>query len=398
MSNVKFYHFNSDGTREATELNSEDIAFLKESRVIETHGIKYGLLEWSDLPESEFPTNGLIARYSARGKSNSDSDRDTLRDLTGNGHDITLYNFAYSGMSGYGGYKFPFSAWHRNNHGEDGSNEIIDGSKLVLKNITYTNAIIYYSNQHPNFTEFHKESYRITGIKEGQSISFGYDGTKQGTEVTKDGVYEINWDEACLNSSGEQYARCIYCSNAIGECNITIEQLPLYNGALVLDGVDDYGAVSDMPILTSDTGFTIIAKRRYTDSDNYTSSSTLASYGLGQGGGSDEESWSNKCIFALEYVEGSNYYVRSFKYVYSSQSNIFSQDDIIYMTSHSYNGEIQLSPSDTQNTPSDIFSIGRLYTSGQGRARVALWDLFIYDHDLTEEEINQVKLYLQSQN
>lgn len=46
---------------------------------------------------------GLIAAWSAKGKSNDDEDRATLRDLTGNGHDITLKGFAFSEMSGYGG-------------------------------------------------------------------------------------------------------------------------------------------------------------------------------------------------------------------------------------------------------------------------------------------------------
>lgn len=51
---------------------------------------------------------GLIAAWSAKGKTNEDADRNVLKDLTGNGHDITLNNFAYSGMSGYGGYNINF--------------------------------------------------------------------------------------------------------------------------------------------------------------------------------------------------------------------------------------------------------------------------------------------------
>lgn len=48
---------------------------------------------------------GLIAAWSAKGKTNDDEDRAILKDLTGNGHDITLNGFAFSEMSGYGGYK-----------------------------------------------------------------------------------------------------------------------------------------------------------------------------------------------------------------------------------------------------------------------------------------------------
>lgn len=45
---------------------------------------------------------GLIARYSCYDKTNEDEDRDILKDLSGNGHDIQLYNFAFTEGSGYG--------------------------------------------------------------------------------------------------------------------------------------------------------------------------------------------------------------------------------------------------------------------------------------------------------
>lgn len=46
---------------------------------------------------------GLIAAWSAKGKSNDDEDRAILKDLTGNGHDITLNGFAFNTEgSGYG--------------------------------------------------------------------------------------------------------------------------------------------------------------------------------------------------------------------------------------------------------------------------------------------------------
>lgn len=50
---------------------------------------------------------GLIAAWSAKGKSNEDVDRNILKDLTGNGHDITLNNFAWNTESGYSNPKYP---------------------------------------------------------------------------------------------------------------------------------------------------------------------------------------------------------------------------------------------------------------------------------------------------
>lgn len=44
-----------------------------------------------------------IASYRTAGKTNEDTDRTTLKDLSGNGHDIVLKNFAFISGSGYEG-------------------------------------------------------------------------------------------------------------------------------------------------------------------------------------------------------------------------------------------------------------------------------------------------------
>ena len=43
----------------------------------------------------------LVASYRCNGKGNSDADRDVLKDLSGNGHDLQLKNFAWAEGSGY---------------------------------------------------------------------------------------------------------------------------------------------------------------------------------------------------------------------------------------------------------------------------------------------------------
>ena len=52
-----------------------------------------------------------IASYRAYDKTNDDEDRSVLTDLTGNGHDIQLYNFAFAENSGYGKYATDFTKW-----------------------------------------------------------------------------------------------------------------------------------------------------------------------------------------------------------------------------------------------------------------------------------------------
>lgn len=51
---------------------------------------------------------GLIAAWSAKGKTNEDSDRNVLKDLTGNGNDATAHNFAWNEESGYADGRLKF--------------------------------------------------------------------------------------------------------------------------------------------------------------------------------------------------------------------------------------------------------------------------------------------------
>lgn len=60
---------------------------------------KLGLIKINKIKNKQHPN--LISRYSARGKTNSDADRDILKDLSGNGRDIVLNNFGFTINSGY---------------------------------------------------------------------------------------------------------------------------------------------------------------------------------------------------------------------------------------------------------------------------------------------------------
>ena len=64
------------------------------------------LMQEGDTPLASFIEKGLVAAWSAKGKNNADTDRNILKDLSGQGHDITLYGFAYNDESGYSS-KYP---------------------------------------------------------------------------------------------------------------------------------------------------------------------------------------------------------------------------------------------------------------------------------------------------
>lgn len=64
------------------------------------------LMQEGDTPLASFTEKGLVAAWSAKGKNNTDTDRNILKDLSGQGHNITLYGFAYNDESGYSS-KYP---------------------------------------------------------------------------------------------------------------------------------------------------------------------------------------------------------------------------------------------------------------------------------------------------
>lgn len=69
---------------------------------------------------------GMIARYSALGLTNEQmAENPVWKDLTGNGHDLQMKNFAGSGMSGVGGYVQNFNNF--------GNNLAADKVKYMMK-------------------------------------------------------------------------------------------------------------------------------------------------------------------------------------------------------------------------------------------------------------------------
>ena len=134
----------------------------------------------------------LVAAWSAKGKTNEDEDRAILKDLTGNGHDITLNNFAFSGMSGYGGYPL----YNFGLYWDTGVEELIKGVKYrCQKGNNLYRAHIYTPS---DIKDFKCESYdvKISGLLEGEFIKYNqYSGINLEDSITinmYNGTYHID--------------------------------------------------------------------------------------------------------------------------------------------------------------------------------------------------------------
>lgn len=310
----------------------------------------------SDLPcrVDSFPDiEGIVARYSALGLTNEQMATNPVWvDKTGNDHDLQLKNFAWKGMSGVGGY---------------GDENYQTFYKFTLDNYVF---IASPSGvKHMNFT------FRVTGLQPGNKLTLAFFGTTNTVYGTwdKDGIYTVDAD---IVEAGKP----TYFYNGYGATRgeFTIEILPLYPGALVFDGVDDYGTCENFPILTKEKGYTVVALRQW-DQDflNTTLTGGLLStrnYSTGEG-------------VAFEKIESSS---KGYWNLGAGGIIDFAKSPFTWQTSKQYNNVGILKGGKNHGKP---LCVGCGLSGGQQCGRFAIWELVILDHDATEEELTKIKNY-----
>lgn len=209
-----------------------------------------------DLPcnADSFPDiEGIVARYSASGLTNEQMATNPVWvDKTGNGYDLQLKNFAWKGMSGVGGYVQDFNDF-RNNATVD-KVRIDEQSSNSIKVTLLTSGmghVIYIPKGVYQFNKSYFIKISSEGYNEGDLfLSFYAPSTSTATTVkvplNPNGITEIP-------AIKEDDFLAVYLFNAVGKVgSITIEQLPLYPGFILGDGVDDF-AVTEKELNFEDT-------------------------------------------------------------------------------------------------------------------------------------------------
>lgn len=312
-----------------------------------------------DLPcnADSFPDiEGIVARYSASGLTNEQMAANPVWvDKTGNGHDLQMKNFSWKGMSGVGGY------------GDENHQTFY---KFTLDD--YVFIATPPGVKHMNFT------FRVTGLQPGNKLTLAFFGTTNTVYGTwnKDGIYTVDAD--IVEAGKPTY---FYNGYSATRGEFTIEILPLYPGALVFDGVEDYVTCNNFPILTKEKGYTVVALRQW------------ISMGEGISGlVSNVKNWFNDGAFVLEY--NSNNATNKFVNKPVSFGNVNIEMDLpnnfTYQTSKSYKG-VPITTGSFKGTNS-LF-VGKLNNIIGNCSNVAIWELVFLDHDATEEELTKIKDY-----
>lgn len=149
----------------------------------------------------------------------------------------------------------------------------------------------------------------------------------------------------------------------------------IYPGALVFDGVDDYGVCDNFPILTKEKGYTVVALRQWLSFQDIgyptlvvNSTDRLAAFSFEDFRNKTKSTWNwGKSVGLSDY---------KIPLLYT------------YQTSTSYNSKT-ISAGATEEG-SNILQVCR---SGFYCANAAIWEIVILDHDATEEELTKIKDY-----
>lgn len=213
-----------------------------------------------DLPcnAGSFPDiEGIVARYSASGITNEQMAANPVWvDKTGNGYDLSLKNFSWGGMSGVGGY---VDNWNSSADWAINSYWVNSHTDHKLQFITASSVVQARSNNIYNAENVYKNILNVNGLTEavnkGSVKALRIIATDPITSKAiktfsfeTDGVIQISFDDVLQ----DYYVDYFLYGSDTKDIDITIEQLPLYPGFILGDGVDDF-AVTEKELNFEDT-------------------------------------------------------------------------------------------------------------------------------------------------
>lgn len=297
---------------------------------------------------------------------------DKLIDFSGNGRDIQLNNLAWKGDSGIGKYEVDFldsSIWNS-------SNSTITSSKIDCKNAISHIMLLYYSVGSKEYPDI--PSFKV--IKTGADIDYSYideTGSPKSVKIV-DGVNVLPASHNTLYSGSGRF--CGFGNPGMGN-SVTITQIPSHAGALCLDGVNDFGKVTGMPVYKD---YTFIIDRQIISIGD--------TAGIVASKSEDSTDVNKQGAFLFEYLGGPNN-VSAWSF-YKDNSKVVNTDftrGISYQSKYSYNGVELLAGTALD---SDKLWLGTLRDKDSRFANVAIYSLMSFPYSMSKFLIErQLKKY-----
>lgn len=291
----------------------------------------------------KYVTPQVIYDVKRQGLTNDTPEADWyLKDFSGNGHDMQLYNFAKKLDSGIGKYEADYSTWTKT------AGVISTPFGLKITEPTHNYWILYTSN-----ITVPARKVKILGIPEGGEFRY------LGVHILKNGINELPKMEEHPSAIGFTLHRGTTQPN--DWVGLSVEQIPDYEGALVSDGIDDYGKVENLPIYKD---YTVVADREIVDGliDNADGGVATRSYNYAKGAfGFD---WKNQ----------------AFSFGGNTDRIIDVQRFISYQSKYVNNGIQLITGNVVDNNPLYIARLGE-----ENRySKLALWSFLLFPYSLSE--------------
>ena len=174
-------------------------------------------------------------------KTNNDSDRAIVKNLVDPDNPFVISNAAYKLNSGYGKYEVDFTDASKVNSVYNGGRVYWttspQGFHITRKNSTLNGFYESLSSRENGELPAHK--IKVKGVNSAHYLEWRYATASTETVATiiidKDGIYDLPKSE----STTTNYYVGYYIIGDIGDCDITIEQISSFQGALVTDGIND---------------------------------------------------------------------------------------------------------------------------------------------------------------
>lgn len=273
---------------------------------------------------------------------------------------LQLKNFAYALNSGFGKYAVNWNGFVKATANANFTNT---DSSIHLTEILVADGKFLQTNADGTIEACQIKVEGITDDIKLRYVSYAEDGTGTYTYL-KNGINN-------LPISYKKYTG--FAASVVGACNITITQLPsAYEGALVFDGVDDYGICTGLPIFDD---YTVICRRVLENNVK----NVVASKSVVAGNGA----------FIFEYGNNATY---SFS-EYTSGLDVNLKDSVSYQTKNSYNGST-ITVGNADDT--DTLTLGIIREGDSRLLKGAIYYFALYNKSLTPEEVEEEKVKLEN--
>lgn len=292
-----------------------------------------------------------------------------------NGHNIQLNNIGWEGESGINSYPVVFGA--NKTWGKMASSNNTDfifeltGNSIHLTKADDNLALLFtyvYKDGTVNEVSIPTFKLKVTGLKEGQNVVYNYVSEDNVSDITSIRITE-DGEYVCPKSTifvPEEILSNVWIGFKVNpeniDLDITIEVLPTIEHALSLDGINDFGKVTGLPVLKD---YTVVADREIT---------------LVKGGVVSKSYNNSNGAFIFNNSDTVNDYTYSFGSINSLGSENYSRK-ICYQSKYIYNGNpIQAGA----GVDGDTMWLGTIRDGDNRFSKLALWSLMLFPYSLSE--------------